>query len=102
MSQFWQKKQPMLQPAVPMEKTRVPGKKMIQRFLLDGIDLQRGRMSVAQAVKLAALIRADEAEAGLPFADMAMPRTKIAMHLAVGFSLPPASFVEPRCLLEAL
>ena len=27
MSQFWQKKQPMLQPAVPMEKTLVPGRK---------------------------------------------------------------------------
>jgi len=26
-SQFWQKKQPMLQPAVPREKTRVPGRK---------------------------------------------------------------------------
>ena len=27
MSQFWQKKQPMLQPAVPMLKMRVPGRK---------------------------------------------------------------------------
>ncbi len=27
MSQFWQKKQPMLQPAVPMERIFVPGKK---------------------------------------------------------------------------
>ena len=26
-SQFWQKKQPMLQPAVPIENTRVPGRK---------------------------------------------------------------------------
>src|SRR5580704_5627097 len=36
MSQFWQKKQPMLQPAVPMEKTRVPGRKWFRGFFSMG------------------------------------------------------------------
>ena len=73
---------------------------MIQRFFLDGIDLQRGGMSVTEAVKLAALVRANETEPGLPFADMAVPRTQIAVHLAFVLRLPPTSFVESRRLLE--
>ncbi len=36
MSQFWQKKQPMLQPAVPMEKTLVPGRKWLSGFFSMG------------------------------------------------------------------
>src|SRR5437899_11500605 len=36
MSQFWQKKQPMLQPAVPMLNTRVPGKKWFSGFFSMG------------------------------------------------------------------
>src|ERR1700733_7780651 len=36
MSQFWQKKQPILQPAVPMEKTRVPGRKGLRGFFWIG------------------------------------------------------------------
>jgi len=40
MSQFWQKKQPHVQPAVPSENTRVPGRKWLSGFFLDGIDLQ--------------------------------------------------------------
>ena len=36
MSQFWQKKQPMLQPAVPMERIFVPGKKWLSGFFSTG------------------------------------------------------------------
>src|ERR1700676_1498148 len=36
MSQFWQKKHPMLQPAVPMLNTRVPGKKWFSGFFSMG------------------------------------------------------------------
>ena len=94
MSQFWQKKQPMLQPAVPIENIRVPGQEMIQRLFLDGINLHRRRMRVPEAVKFAALVRANEAEPGLPLANMAVPRTEVAMHFAVRLRLPPARFVE--------
>ena len=75
---------------------------MVQRFFLDGIDLQRGGMRVPEAVELAALVRANEAEPGLPFADMAVPRAKIAVHLAAGLRLPPPRFVEFRSLAENL
>src|SRR6266849_4451707 len=36
MSQFWQKKQPMLHPAVPIEKTFVPGRKWFSGFFSMG------------------------------------------------------------------
>src|SRR5580658_7321295 len=36
MSQFWQKKQPMLHPAVPIENTRVPGRKWFSGFFSMG------------------------------------------------------------------
>lgn len=48
---------------------------MVQRFFLNGIDLKRGGMSVTQAVKLAALIRANKTEPGLPFTNMAVAGT---------------------------
>ena len=76
------------------------GKKMIERLFFDRVDLNRGGRCVAETVKLAALIDADEAEAGLTVSDMAMARAKVAMHLAVGIDVPPAGFVERRGFLE--
>jgi hypothetical protein len=35
-SQFWQKRQPKLQPAVPKDKTGVPGKKWARGFFSMG------------------------------------------------------------------
>ena len=102
MSQFWQKKQPMLQPAVPSEKTLRAGKEMVERLLLDGIDLQRGGRGVAQAIELPALVDANEAEAALPFADVAMPRAKVAVDAAVRLGLPPASLVQFGFVLQNL
>src|ERR1700732_3094527 len=69
-------------------------KKMVERLFLDGVDLQRGRTGVAEAVELAAPSRANEAESGLPVADVTMPRTEIAVEFSSGPRLPPASFVE--------
>ncbi len=102
MSQFWQKKQPMLHPAVPIENTLRAGQKMIQRLFLDGINLHRGRMRIPEAVKLSALVRANEAEPRLSLADMAVPRTKVAMHLAVRLSVPPPRFVQLGSLAGTL
>ena len=73
---------------------------MVQRFFLDRIDLQRGGMSVSEAVKLAALIRADKTEPRLPFPDMAVPRTQVTVHLTFVLRLPPTRFVEYRRVLK--
>src|ERR1700727_2983663 len=71
-----------------------PGQKMVQGFFLDRIDLQRGRVRVAQTVKLPAFVCANETETGLPLADVAVARTQVAVHLAVRLRLPPACSME--------
>src|ERR1700690_4234595 len=73
---------------------------MIQRLLLNRIDLQRSRMRIPQAVKLPALVRPYVAEPSLPFPNMAMPRTKIAMHFPAGFRLPPARLMQHLGFLQ--
>src|ERR1700728_511620 len=75
-------------------KHACPGQKMIQWLLLDWIDLQRGRVRVAEAIKLPAFVCANEAETGLPLANVAVPRTQVAMDLAVRRGLPPSRFIE--------
>src|ERR1700683_4734479 len=67
---------------------------MVQGFFLDRIDLQRGRVCIAQTVKLPALVCANETEARLPLADVAVPRTQVAVNLAVGLRVPPTRFVQ--------
>src|SRR5260370_41756549 len=69
------------------------GQEVIQGFLLDGIDLQRGGRAIAQAVELSAFIDANETESRLSRIDVAMARTKIAVRTAVGLRLPPTGFV---------
>src|SRR5713101_3605748 len=77
-------------------------KKMIQRFFLDGIDLQRRRRAVTQVVELAVLINANEAEASLTRTNMAMAGTEEAMDAAVSFRLPPTGLVQRLGFLEDL
>src|SRR5260370_26537603 len=74
------------------EDTR-PRQKMIQRLFLDGINLQRGGRSIAQAVELSAFIDANETESRLSRVDVAMARTKIAVRTADGLRFPPGCFV---------
>ena len=75
-------------------------KKMVERFFFDGINLNRGRRCVTEAVKFSALIDADEAEARLPVSDMAVARAEIAMHFAAGVDVPPTGFVKRIGFLE--
>src|SRR6266436_9917787 len=68
-----------------------PRQKMIERLFFDGVDLQRGRRAISQAVELAAFIDANKTEAALAGIDVAVARTKIAMNAPpVGFRLPQA------------
>lgn len=70
------------------------GEKMIERLFLDGINLNRSGRRVAEAVKLSALINANETEAGLSVSDMAVARAEITMHFAARVDVPPAGFVK--------
>src|SRR5258708_31340114 len=74
-------------------------KKMIQRFFLNGIDLQSRRRAVTQVVKLAVLIDPNEAEASLTRTNMAMAGRKEANEAAFTFPLPPTGLVPPLRLL---
>src|SRR5216684_1072092 len=75
---------------------------MIQRLLFDGINLQRGRRAVSQAIEFSVLIDADEAESRLTRPNVAMAGTKIAVDLPRRFKLPPAGLVKMFRLLEDL
>jgi hypothetical protein len=70
------------------------GQKMIQRFFFDWVDLQRSGRTIAQAVEFTATVDSDKTEAALPIANVAMPRTQVAMNAAVCFGLPPLRFVQ--------
>ena len=78
------------------------GKKMIEGLFLDGIDLEGGGRSVAEAVEFAVLVGADVTEAGLAVADVAMARAEVAVNAVIGFGFPPASLVEGGSGLEDL
>jgi hypothetical protein len=75
---------------------------MIERLLLDGIDLQGCRSTVPEAVEFSTLIDTNEAEAGLAGMNVAMTRAKIAVNATAGFGLPPAALVERVGFLEDL
>src|SRR6516164_114803 len=76
--------------------------KMVKRLLFDGINLQRRRRAVAQAEQFPVLVDADEAEPGLPVADVTMARAKVTVDAPVGLRFPPHPFMESRRFLEDL
>src|SRR5437016_13585068 len=76
--------------------------KMIQRFLLDGIDLQSGGRTIPKVIEFSVLVDADEAESRLARMNVAVPRTEIAVDTSVRFRLPPPCFVEFLRFLEDL
>jgi hypothetical protein len=73
---------------------------MAQRFFFDGINLQRSRRAVAQAIELPSAIHADEAKPGLPRMYVAMTRTKVAVQPAARLRFPPTRFVKLFGFLE--
>jgi len=60
------------------------GKEVAERLFFDGINLESGGRSIAEAEEFAALVDADETEAGLAGADVAVARTEVAVDAAVG------------------
>jgi len=79
-----------------------PGEEVAEGLFFDGIDLESGGGGVAEAEEFAALIDADETEAGLARADVAVARTEVAVKAAVGVGSPPEGFVEAGGVLEDL
>jgi len=96
------KEAPHVAPSRAHTEYPCPRQEMIQRFLLDRIDLQCRWSSVAQAVKFSTLIDTYETKSGLSRMNTAMAWTEIAMHAAASFRLPPAPFVQLVGLLEDL
>ncbi len=86
----------MLHPAVPMERIFVPGKKVAERLLLDGIHRDGSRPPVAELQQPSTFVLADEAEACLAFSHVAVSRAEVAVEAAVGHCLPPAGLVNLR------
>src|SRR5215471_14480966 len=86
----------------PHAENACAGKKMIQRLLLNGINLQSRGGTVSEIIKLSVLIGADETESRLPWMNVAVTRTKIAVNAAVCFRLPPERFVKFFRFLEDL
>ena len=76
------------------------GEEMIERFFLDGIDLQCRWRGIAQGVKFATLVGANETESGLAFADVAVARAEVAVGFVAGLWFPPAGFVQRGGFLE--
>ena len=67
---------------------------MVERLLLDRIHGQRRRASVAELDQPSTFILADEAEAVLAFADVAMARAKVAVEAPVGHRSPTSELRE--------
>ena len=73
---------------------------MTQRFFFDGINLQRRRRTVAQAIKFASAIHANKAKPSLPSMYVAVTRTKVAVHSAARLCFPPTGLVKLCGVLE--
>ena len=69
---------------------------MIERLLLDRINVYCGRLRIAEVVKLSTDVLANETESGLILPDVAMARAKIAVQLAPWQGFPPTRLMEFR------
>src|SRR6266446_6950175 len=76
--------------------------KMIQRLLLDGINLHCGGGAVSQAIELPVLIDANETESCLAGMDVAVAWAKKAVNPSVWLRFPPRGLVQLFGLLEDL
>ena len=70
------------------------GKEMIEWLFLDRVNLESGGSAIAEVEEFSILIDTDEAETGLAVTDVAVARTKIAMHAITWFAFPPERFVK--------
>ena len=89
MSQFWQKRQARLQPAVPKENTDVPGQEVVERLLLDRVDAEPARPTVGGEHDLVTLAGAHEAQTPLALVQLARSRAHVALDPPVVQAGPP-------------
>jgi hypothetical protein len=73
---------------------------MAQWFFFDRINLQRSWRAIAQAIEFAPAVHPYEAKPRLSRMNVAMTRTKVAVHPAARFCFPPRRFVKLFGFLE--
>ena len=66
----------------------MPGKEMVERLLLDGVDAEAARSAVGGEHDLAAVAGADEAEPALAVVQLAGARAEVALGAAVIQAVP--------------
>ena len=71
-----------------------PGMEMIERFLLDRIDIFRDRLTVDQAVKVSAAVFTDPAAAPSPIGYDTVEAAELATNPGVAGGFPEFSLVE--------
>jgi hypothetical protein len=90
MSQFWQKRQPRLQPCRAEGEHATARVEVIQRLLLDRIDAEACTATIGHQHHLPTAVLPHETEGALALLDPASSRTQRADH-AVSVGMPPAT-----------
>ena len=94
MSQFWQNRQPRLQPAVPNDSTLRAGVELVQRFLLDQFDAEPTTPVRRQHHAIAHPF-AHKAPSALAVVERAVSRAQVALQTPIVAQMP----ISPRIQL---
>ena len=98
-NQFWQYPQCRSQPSIPKLIASVPGKRVEERFLLDGIALQRAEVIVRNEQRAAA-VESHPANPVVSVEDQAAMAARVTPHLVIRKLLVQLAFGrKPRQLI---
>jgi hypothetical protein len=75
---------------VPNENTLEPGQEVMQRLLLDRVDAEARTAAVRGQHHFVAHALAHEAQPALPFVQLAVARTQVALDAPIRQRMPPA------------